>query len=408
MKITLKTLLAASIALACSPAIAADMRLLAPAAGDQVPAKLTTAKGNADSSLDRAPASFSWSLETTEKLVAATPFTAESTEYWTEADGAALAKGLKLATTVPDAVVRISPMQSGGSAKALRVDAIEIRQGGKALGTRAIATADVAQEFDAVGMPLPAQSVSFRLGNVSPGAFELAVAGGNGRYLVHVFEPASTEKLQLVANRTSTVAGDRVVVSGRYAGSLGKRLGRVAGMATSPDGTSIPLDASVGKDGAFSFAFDANAAGGAKGLWEIHAFATTDDGSVQRDAKTAIAVASASAKFDGRVRVEASDKRAGVVGAPAVTVGVDVGSASRYDVSGVLYGTDAKGALVPAAIAHTAAWLDPGTRELSLKFDEKTLRAAGLGRPFGVRDLTLTNQGELAVVEKRARGVRID
>lgn len=408
MNNTLRTLLAASIALACSSAFAAELRLLAPVDGDQVPTKLTASKAKPDSSLDRAPASFSWSLDTAEKLVAAAPFTAESTEYWTETDAATLAKGLALSTTVPDAVVRISPMQAGGAAKALRSEAIVIRQGGKALGARSIATVDVAQEFDAVGMPMPAQSLSFRLANVAPGAFELAVAGGEGRYLVHVFEPASSEKLQLAANRSSTVAGDRVVVSGRYVGALGKRLGRVAGVATSPDGVAVPLDATVGKDDTFSFAFDASASSGAKGLWEIHAFATTDDGTVQRDAKTAIALASASARFDGRVRVEASDKRGGVVGAPGVTVGVEVGSASRYDVSGVLYGTDAKGALVPAAVAHSAAWLEPGSRQLSLGFDEKTLRLAGLGRPFEVRDLTLTNQGELAIVEKRARGVRID
>ena len=84
-----------------------------------------------------------------------------------------------VSTTARDAVIRISPM-SGGSSKALRAEAIEIRQGGKALGARAIATADVAQEVDAVGTPMPAQAVSFRLANVSPGSFELAAEAAAG------------------------------------------------------------------------------------------------------------------------------------------------------------------------------------------------------------------------------------
>ena len=79
---------------------------------------------------------------------------------------------------------------------------------------------------------------------------------------------------------------------------------------------------------------------------------------MQRDARTAFAVAIASARLDGRIERIMHGARA--AGGVTARVGVEVADASRYQLAGVLYGTSTDGRLKPVAIAHAAAWLGIG------------------------------------------------
>lgn len=393
--------LAALLVLAALPAQAKELALLPADGSDQVPRRLVAAKAAPAATLERAPVDFSWALDPAASLAAPSPYVAQSREYWTEVDGAALASGVALSTTAPGAVVRVSP-RAGNAAPALSRNDVVVRQDGRTLrGRAALADGDVAADFAGAGMPMPERTLAFRVRDeVGAGGFELSLPAASGGYLVHVFEPASSDVLSLTTDRGSVAAGAEIDIVASFASNAGRSIGRVEGLATSPAGDAIALSFARRGDGTWLSRFAPPVASG-DGLWEVHAFAASDDGSVARDAKVAFAAATPTARVLG-------GERSGSPRAPVVRVDLEVASAGRYDVSGVLYATGASGARVPAAIAHSAALLNGGRRSLKLEFATESLDANGLSGPYEVRDLVLTNQGELAVVEKRARAFAFD
>ena len=88
--------------------------------------------------------------------------------------------------------------------------------------------------------------------------------------------------------------------------------------------------------------------------------------------------------------------------------GVQAASASRYQLAATLFGTNKQGALVPAAVAHSAAWLDSGEASINLRFDAASLKESGLAAPYELRDLRLTNQADMSLLERRERAARIN
>lgn len=396
-----KLTLAVLLVLGTLSAQAKELALLAASAADQVPSRLVVAKAVPSAALERAPVEFSWALDPAAALAATAPYVAESREYWTEVEGTALATGVSLATTAPGAVVRVSP-RAGNAAPALGRSDVVVRQNGRTLrGRDALADGDVAADFAEAGMPMPERTLAFRLRDeVGAGGFELALPEARGGYLVHVFEPASADVLSLTTNRTSVVAGGEIEIVARFASPAGRALGRIEGLATSPAGDAIELAFAPRGNGIWSARFTPAATSGG-GLWEVHAFAASGDGSVARDAKIAFGAAAASARVIG-------GERTGSPRAPIVRVDVEVASGSRYVVSGVLYATDGNGARVPAAIAHSAAVLNSGRRSLQLRFATDAIDANGLSGPYEVRDLVLTNQADLGVIEQRARAFAFD
>lgn len=393
--------IAAVLALGTMSASAKELVLLPAQGADQIPAALVAAKAAPAAELERAPVEFSWALDPAAAIEAQPPHVAESREYWSEVDGAALASGVALETTAPGAVVRVSP-RSGNAAPQLARDDVLVRQNGRTLrGRAALDGRDVAGDFNAAGMPMPERTLAFRLGDdVAAGRFELALPQARGGYLVHVYEPGSAEVLSLTTDRTTVVAGGELQVVAALASGSGRTLARVEGLASSPAGDVVELAFARRGDGTWLARFAPNGSI-APGLWEVHAWAASADGTVARDAKLAFAAAAPTARILGGSRM-------GTPRAPVVRVEVEVAGAGRYDVSGVLYATDANGARVPAAIAHGAAMLSGGRRSVQLRFATETLESSGLGAPYEVRDLVLTDQGSLAVIEKRARAFAFD
>jgi len=122
---------------------------------------------------------------------------------------------------------------------------------------------------------------------------------------------------------------------------------------------------------------------------------------VVRTARTAFACSLPTAVLGGDAAVRSGE--AGV----EIALAVDVTTAGRYDASGVLYGTDAKGQLRPLALAHAANWLDPGRAALTLTFDAARLEAARLAAPFELRDLRLADQGRMGVLHRQSRALTL-
>lgn len=390
--------------LACANASAAtrNLQLLARASGDLVPTRLQAANLST-ANLDRTPVAVSWMLDAGQALDAhPQPFVRDSREYWIDASETELQRGVDLALSAPGAVVRISP-HAGNADAGLAAGDVQLSSAGRRLDN-AQALRSVAGEGDlrAAGMDAPQGSVALRLSDtIAAGSVKLAVTTARGGYLVHVFEPASRVVLHLGAERDGVSAGQAVRVRASLDGAAS--IARIGGIATAPDGYSQDIDFVRQAGGGYAADFTpdpAHAAG--PGLWEAHAFATAGGkNAIPRDAKTAFAVSAPAARFDGSAaRLDAKD------GAIAVRLGVETAAASRYMASAVLYGTGADGALRPAAIAQSAAWLADGRGALELRYDASSIDGA-LHAPWEVRDLRLVNQADLGLLERRERALAL-
>jgi len=87
---------------------------------------------------------------------------------------------------------------------------------------------------------------------------------------------------------------------------------------------------------------------------------------------------------------------------------IEAGAASRFQVSGVLYGTTSDGTLRPLALAQSASWIEAGHGSIGLDFDADIIAASGLHAPFEVRDLRLVDQATMGLLERRERALGID
>jgi len=390
----------ASLALAAfaAPSVGADnARLLARAPQDLVAARLIQPSIRMGvQTLDRAPVALSWPLDATRALDARPQaHVTQSREYWIDASESQMQNGVDLPLSAPGAIVRISP--HAGNA-AIAAGDVQLRSAGRRLDNAgAIRNAADADALSAAGMDAPQGSVALRLSDAVSGPTQLAVPTARGAYLVHVYEPASPVVLALAADRDGIAGGERVTFRASLKGAT---LDRIGALVSAPDGASQNVDFVRQRDGSYvgSVTPDVAHASG-PGLWEIHAFGVASGrNAVPRDAKSAFAVSVPVARLDGNVA--RATTRDGV----AVRVGVEAVAASRYALSGVLYGTGTDGRLHPVAMAQSAAWLGTGHAQLELRYDAASL---SLSAPWEVRDLRLVNQADFSLQERRERAIAL-
>jgi hypothetical protein len=405
MKIHLSFLIVPFLLLSSTAQAAGPARSLLPARStDQVPAQLQapTLDKASTATLDRRPVAMSWAIDAQVPLDARpTPFEQRSREYWIDASGAQLQRGLPLSTSATGALIRLSP--HAGNRGTLDIATLGIRANGKLFAsTEALRTAADEDALRAAGMDVPHGSVVVKLADaVGFGAIELIAPAASGDWLVHVFEPASRIVMTLRADRDTALAGQPIRFRAAVEG--GAALDGLDGLLNSPDGHVQDVHFTRQADGSFLATVQADGAhAGGFGLWEIHAFgnASARGISVPRDARNAFAVSVASARFNGSIEtIAAPAKEAGLV----LRVGVESASASRYQLAGVLYGTRTDGSLGPAVMAHSAAWLEAGNGSIDLRIDAGALRASGASAPYELRDLRLINQADMSLIERRER-----
>ena len=409
MKIHLSSLIVSVLLVSASAhAIDRSAGLLSASANDQVPQTLqsTTLAKAAITTLERLPVSMSWAIDPTQSLESRpTVFVQQSREYWLDASADELRAGLALSTSANGALIRLSP--HAGNTSVIDAGTLSFRANGRLYAnTDAVSTAADEDELRAAGMDAPSGSLVVKLNErLGSGRIEMIAPTASGRYLVHVFEPASAVVMSLQAERDTVLAGDSVRFNTRISGAT---LDRVEGLLSAPDGHTQGVEFLRQPDGSYTATArpDPSHAGGF-GLWEIHAFgnASNRQTSVPRDARSAFAVSVATARLSGsveRVRGPAKDSSL------TLAIGVQSVLASRYQLAATLYGTRADGSLAPAAVGHSAAWLEAGTATINLSFDAPSLTASGLAAPFELRDLRLINQADMSLLERRERAAAIN
>lgn len=418
MKIQSK-LLASSIAAACALSFAATAATGIPltSSGSVVaPGVLATAE-HIHVAVDHAPVAVSWALPANRPINAAPkPFEQVSREFLVNASGADLQRGVVLPLSAAGDIVRISPV--GASSAAIDSKRVQFRAGGHTL-TAAQASKTLASgvQMQQAGMPVQRGSTVLKLAdNVAAGGTKVMAQGARGDYLIQVYEPNSPFALTLVANHGTRLAGEPVQIAVNFARPAQPAAGtaavpqaslaRVTGVLVAPDGWSESVRFAPGANGSYvADVTPPTAHAGERGLWEVHAFANGSSGgkTVLREATNAFAVVLPTARLD-RVPVKVAAHAGRAVN---VDVRIDVAAASRYAVSGVLYGHARNGQLEPVAYAQSAAWLEPGRRvPIRLGFSAAALAKSGLAGPYQLRDLSLEDQVQLGVLDRRAVAAR--
>lgn len=417
-------------ALLAVPAQAADdaglqeLSLLPAAATDlvasetEVPAYATLTRfPSARPEPSQEPVSFAWKLEDGKLDDGAAlandaqPVAITSQGYWLNVSAEELSAGVDLFTTSPAAVVRINPEPARGLSRVtapVQPMDLEVQAGGATFGAgTAMEMLVSAEKLAAADTPFPEGTTAFRFKEeLGAGTFQVQAPGlaGNGRYVIHVQEPRSTVRLEMASLQANYLNGDSLDATVALADD-GQALGLEGAEAivVSPRGRFFPV--TLEADGSLYRASLPLAAqeSGFDGLWELQVQirSTTAEGlTVLRSGRTAFAVAVPTARLQGTAQVA----RAGE--GLSVTVPVEAATAGRYELRGVLYG-GVEGDLQPLAIAHSANWLTARGGAITLTFGLELLEAAPKGATFEIRDLRLLDQGRMALLERRARGIAI-
>ncbi len=402
------------LGLAGAVSAAQVLRLEPPAAGDLAVATLSAPTGPESLfNTNREPVRFAWAVAGSEPLAGAeAPFAAVSRSYILEVDATEFRDGVEIPVTAPGAVVRVSPRGDIGTGTAMAVDPhyLEVvRPNGVAIrGERAIRQIADPDQLRAAGAPFPAGTAAFRLkpeagfGRLVLRAADLPHAD-DSRFLVQVVEPASPVTLSLEAERASYLAGEQLRAHARLTSNdRSLEVDEASAVLVAPDGRTSPVqlrrDASSGSltlGGPVPPPAD-------QGLWELHATVVGHEGDleVRRDVHTAFAVTRPTARLDGDALL---------LEGPGLRLQVDVEAAApgRYAVHGVILGTDRDGSKRPAAVAESAAWLEPGVSGIVLEVGADLLHESGLRPPYEVRDLRLVDQSRMGALHRQAKALVI-
>ncbi len=388
-----KTLIACLITLAFSSAQAGT--LLPPGAADQQPSQLIAAP-LPQGDFERQPVAVAWAMDPAAPLAASAPHLAQSREFWAAVDGGQLKSGFALTTTAPGALVRISP-QAGAKSAAVDPGEVRLLRNGQPLPASAFKRLATTDQLQKAGMDVSDGTVIVQLEpSLGQGRFQLQLSKASGRYLVHVFEPNSSVVLMAQSERSRLLAGDTVEVATRLRRGKSDLAGAVVqAQLVSPSGQSWPMSVKDGKASG-QLPLDADPT---PGLWEVQLFAgaASEEGPVQRDARTAIEVSRPTARLGGAYAFDP--------GTVKFSLPVQVAAAGRYELRGVLYATGPTGDTAPVAQAHSANWLEAGERKLDLAFGPGTL-PTGYGAPFELRFLELKDQTRLGTLETRELALR--
>ncbi|MBI2381988.1 MAG: DUF4785 family protein [Gammaproteobacteria bacterium] len=408
MKHLLNTL---SLGLMLLPGLAlSDTRSLSLPEGNDLAAEL---RGDVAMPLlndERAPLSMSWALPPDQDLQAPAPAKAESRGYWLETTGEALNRGLNLATSAPGALLRINALAAPGeraSPESLLVDParLELLVGQTRYQGREAFALAARGEVDADSLILAGASAM----RINPargfGPFQLRSREplpAARRYLVQVHEPASRLVLRAQAGSDAYVHGQTLSLSAELSQDAKTLAAKSAqGALLAPDGRRFDLKLERDAAGRWQAKLPLGmSAASAPGLWELELRTT---GLVPRTLRSAVAIASPTARLGKELRLSSA-----AAGEPwRLSVPVRTALPGRYELTALVYGQDAAGQWRPAALSSSAAWLE-GRGELVLKLEPSVLQQNGLRPPYALRELRLTDQSRLGLVQRQHLDLKLE
>ena len=324
-------------------------------------------------------------------------YKAVSDEYWFEVTGEQLNNGVDLAISTPGALIRLSGKQVKGqfapAAIAIDPDQIELSIGNRSLSQAIEQT--VSQQALATANIFPNSSAIKLNKAIGKGDFKLKVKqrlAANQRYIINVKEKGSEHKLNLALPKQSYIQGETVSFDATMTSNKGA-IGQVNNHAyvKMPSGEKRPVNF-VQANGKYQIAIPNSLIASKRGeLYELHLESKANDNglTVRRNAKVAFAVAQPTARIQSDLIMQAS----------AAKVTLTVASEGRYEISGLVYGTDISGKQVPMMLSRSAYYLTPGEHNIELRFDNNIMKNSGLKAPYTVKNIRLMDQSRMALIQ---------
>lgn len=355
---------------------------------------------------ENAPVHFVWALEDVSADVQTDQSArVESRQYWVDATGAELAKGVALPLTARGAVIRVSPLESGGD---VRIDpaSVQLSVNGKHFdSTRSMMHVTDGASLQKQGMSVPPQTIAFKLDQeIPPGKLDLSVTKlpRDQKLVVHVFEPESEWVAELALPRHTFAAGETLEFGfGLGDGRIAASVDSIQAVLADPyaDKTwDLEIDKAAGtlKRSAPGDRF----VSGHDGLFEAYVYLeTVHDGlTIRRDLKLPVSIVPPLARFTGQTTATLEDGL-------KLQIGVQTAVPGRFQVNGQIFGTNAGGSLEPLAMAQAAAVIEGAAGSIELQVDKRMLKASGLGAPFEVRNLELLDQGRMFLLQRQQRAL---
>jgi hypothetical protein len=398
----------------CQAGLAIEsVTMLPPSSSDLVAGQLTSVElTDQVRAMDRTPVQFSWALAD-QKLSPPAPFVASSRSYWFDVSATELRDGVAIDVLGPGALVRLNPITrldsevDSDQRHAIDPANLELVTPAKSQLRGAAAMelmADVAQ-LEAADAPYAEGTSAFKLrSELGAGHFVLRApqldAKAQTRYFIQVFDRESNVHLDLSTGRQSYLTGQTLDASIKLAArDAALDIDTIQAELRPPTGAPVALNlAKAADDGSYRAGAVLPEVAGS-GLWELHAVVTARVGGmlVRRNVRTAFGCAVPTARLTGTVAPVESEGL-------ALSVGVEVSSAGRYEVRGILFADTGEAEMQPVGVAHSAAWLEPGIGAITLKIDSKVV--AGIdAATYEIRDLQLLDQGRMGVLHRQDRGI---
>ncbi len=346
---------------------------------------------------------FSFPIEQTNKLNASKAFNALSNEYRMEVSGAQLNKGVVLNSTQSNIAVMISSAKGEvGQSAQLDTGLLQLTHPDNAAASL-VKTRASADQLAQVGMFANTVALTTNA-NADFGALTLkteqALTKGD-RYIVQVKEKNSPYNLSVSIPTQSYTEDDKVIARGAMLnGGDAFKAGKTTAQLVAPNGEVSQVSVTVnGTELEFAAAEQANIVSPINGLYELRVQSVASDNgmTIPRNAKVAFALSRDTAQLN---TVSMSDK----MGLSA-SVRLLAKEAGRFEVRGVLYGTNSRGQLVPVMESHAAQNTSAGADSIKLPFDAAILAKAGVKAPYELRDVRLFDQKQLGLVDTLNRSV---
>lgn len=400
--------------LLCLPALAGDTQLMPRTQADLGADRpmVSLAKKSLNDHRQGVSLSRALSLEEGETLdLGVRPYQAQARGYWQRVTTADFNAGISLPISSAGALVRISP-QADADGKAQPIDPRQmllVSADGRAFGDASgMALLASAEELERAGKQMFSAGTSVFSLNTELGAGDLTLYADHlnyndgHTYIIDVMEKNSPFSFNLSTANDTYLEGADLTLNAAFARNLETfAADQISASLTAPDGRTFPLDV---QPGATRFELPLNVKASTDlGLWEVvvHAEANLDGTPIRRTARTAFALVRPTAIFSGAVTINDGKDQL------RADLAMQVGSAGRYEVRGILFGSDENGKLQPIALGNSAQWLEAGQGSLDLSFDRALIDKSGLRAPFFVRDLRLINQSEMSLIHRQSVAFRI-
>lgn len=342
---------------------------------------------------------YSFAVAQSAKLDSTQAYNALSSSYLMEVSGAQLNKGVTLNTTQSNVSLLIS-RKSGASQ--LDTGLLQLRHA-NAPSVSLVDTRVTAEQLSQVGMFRDTVALN-TVKDAAFGALTLKSEQGlaaNDKYIVQVKEKNSPYNLSVSIPTQSYTSNDKVIARAEMLkGSDALSINKATAQLVAPNGKISDVSVKVnGDEVLFSAAEQTDIISPINGLYElrVQSVASDNDLSIPRYAKVAFALSRDTAKLNGASIVEKDGLSA--------NVRLVAKEAGRYEVRGVLYGTNERGQLVPVMETHAAQSTNAGSDSIKLPFDAAILADANVKAPYELRDVRLFDQKQLGLVDTLSRNV---